>query len=201
MPRQRSSVRFAGAAASPAMTPSWKANAWAGGPAGNTGGEAGDKSPELHGETDDLLDAEWQANEKQLDRDWYDRWGSPVAPAQLSRLVSLHAGLALRECISMRNPPARSFVSSSVSTLLGSTKLPDMVTRREEEGGGVDETHDPFVGDEKLFDKRAVEMQKRLTRRDGSTMSLAQVSSCTGWLRACCSYDHSYAVAHCEPRT
>ena len=51
------------------------------------------------------------------------------------------------------------------------------VHRREEEGGGVDETHNPFVGDEKLFDKRAGEMQKRLTRRDGSTMSLAQVSS------------------------
>lgn len=61
------------------MTPSWKANAWAGGPAANTGGEAGDRSPELRGETDGLLDAEWQANEKQLDRDWYDRWGCRVA--------------------------------------------------------------------------------------------------------------------------
>lgn len=117
MPRQRSSVRFAGAAASPAMTPSWKANAWAGGPGAGTGNGAGDRSPELRGETDDLLDAEWQANEKQLDREWYDR---------------------------------------------------------EEEGGGVDETHNPFVGDEKLFDKRAAEMQKRLTRRDGSVMTLAQ---------------------------
>jgi hypothetical protein len=59
-----------------------------------------------------------------------------------------------------------------------------MVARREEEGGGVDETHNPFVGDEKLFDKRAVEMQKRLTRRDGSTMTLAQVSCCTDWVKA-----------------
>ncbi len=38
----------------------------------------------------------------------------------------------------------------------------------------MDETHDPFVGDDALFDKRAAEMQKKLTRRDGSTMSLAQ---------------------------
>lgn len=44
----------------------------------------------------------------------------------------------------------------------------------QEEGGGVDESHDPFVGDDKLFDKRATEMQKKLTRRDGSTMTLAQ---------------------------
>lgn len=44
----------------------------------------------------------------------------------------------------------------------------------QEEGGGVDETHDPFVGDDALFEKRAAEMQKKLTRRDGSTMSLAQ---------------------------
>ena len=45
---------------------------------------------------------------------------------------------------------------------------------REEEGGGVDETHDPFVGDDALFEKRAAEMQKKLTRRDGSMMTLAQ---------------------------
>ena len=38
----------------------------------------------------------------------------------------------------------------------------------------MDESHDPFVGDEKLFEKRATEMQKKLTRRDGSTMTLAQ---------------------------
>lgn len=38
----------------------------------------------------------------------------------------------------------------------------------------MDESHDPFVGDDKLFEKRATEMQKKLTRRDGSTMTLAQ---------------------------
>ena len=32
----------------------------------------------------------------------------------------------------------------------------------QDEGGTVDETHDPFVGDDKLFDKRAAEMQKKL---------------------------------------
>ena len=45
---------------------------------------------------------------------------------------------------------------------------------REEDGGNVDETHNPFLGDEALFQKREVEMQKKMTRRDGSTMSLAQ---------------------------
>jgi hypothetical protein len=44
----------------------------------------------------------------------------------------------------------------------------------QEEGGGVDETHEPFVGDDALFEKRAAEMQKKLTRRDGSMMTLAQ---------------------------
>ena len=47
-------------------------------------------------------------------------------------------------------------------------------TSREEEGGGVDETHDPFLGDDKLFAKRDAEMQQKLKRRDGSTMTLAQ---------------------------
>ena len=44
----------------------------------------------------------------------------------------------------------------------------------QEEGGGVDESHEVFVGDDALFDKRAAEMQKKMTRRDGSTMTLAQ---------------------------
>lgn len=44
----------------------------------------------------------------------------------------------------------------------------------QEEGGGVDETHEAFVGDDALFEKRAAEMQKKMTRRDGSTMTLAQ---------------------------
>lgn len=35
---------------------------------------------------------------------------------------------------------------------------------QQEEGGGIDETHDPFVGDEALFDKRAQEMQKKMVR-------------------------------------
>ncbi len=76
VPRQRSGVRFAGANASPAMTPSWKSNTWAGGGAAPPGGGGGaDRSPELKGDMDGLLDEEWKANEKQLDRDWYDRWG------------------------------------------------------------------------------------------------------------------------------
>lgn len=89
MPRQRSSVRFAGAAASPAMTPSWKANAWAGGPGADAGNGAGDRSPELRGETDDLLDAEWQANEKQLDREWYDRCAASGVGCHLPALTDI----------------------------------------------------------------------------------------------------------------
>jgi pre-mRNA-splicing factor ATP-dependent RNA helicase DHX38/PRP16 len=38
----------------------------------------------------------------------------------------------------------------------------------------VDETHGQFLGDEALFEKRATEMQKKMTRRDGSMMTLAQ---------------------------
>ncbi len=38
----------------------------------------------------------------------------------------------------------------------------------------MDETHDPFLGDDKLFAKRDAEMQQKLKRRDGSTMTLAQ---------------------------
>ena len=48
---------------------------------------------------------------------------------------------------------------------------------REEEGGNVDETHNPFLGDEALFEKREVlqrELQKKMTRRDGTMMSLSQ---------------------------
>jgi len=118
---QRSSVRFAGPNASPALTPSWKSNAWAGKAGLAAGGR--EESPELKPDTDGLLSEEWEQNEKQLDRDWYDR---------------------------------------------------------EEGGGGVDETHDPFLGDEATFQKleekqkQEAQRQKHLTRRDGSQMSLAQ---------------------------
>ena len=33
---------------------------------------------------------------------------------------------------------------------------------QQEEGGGVDETHDPFLGDSALFEKRAQEMQRKM---------------------------------------
>ena len=38
----------------------------------------------------------------------------------------------------------------------------------------MDESHDAFVGDDALFEKRAAEMQKKMTRRDGTQMTLAQ---------------------------
>ena len=52
--------------------------------------------------------------------------------------------------------------------------------RREEGGGGVDETSDPFLGDEATFQKleekqkQEAQRQKHLTRRDGSQMTLSQ---------------------------
>lgn len=55
-----------------------------------------------------------------------------------------------------------------------------MQSHREEGGGGVDETHDPFLGDEATFQKleekqkQEAQRQQHLTRRDGSKMSLAQ---------------------------
>jgi len=65
----------------------------------------------------------------------------------------------------------RSFCAHDTLTQL---KHQTNVWYREEEGGGVDETHNPFTGDEALFQKREAELQKRMTRRDGSVMSLAQ---------------------------
>jgi pre-mRNA-splicing factor ATP-dependent RNA helicase DHX38/PRP16 len=47
----------------------------------------------------------------------------------------------------------------------------------QEEGAALDETHDPFLGDaasDPLLRRREELAQKRLTRRDGSVMSLAQ---------------------------
>lgn len=47
----------------------------------------------------------------------------------------------------------------------------------QEEGGALDETHDPFLGDaasDPALQKRQELAQKRLTRRDGSMMTLAQ---------------------------
>ena len=47
----------------------------------------------------------------------------------------------------------------------------------QEEGGTLDETHDPFLGDaekDPALQKRVEVAQKRLTRRDGTVMTLAQ---------------------------
>ncbi|KAK9864204.1 hypothetical protein WJX84_006796 [Apatococcus fuscideae] len=118
--RGKSNVRWARAEASPAITPSWKANSW-NRPQPGKAGAAGDRSPDGHPEPIDANekenDPEWKAMEAAVEREWYDQ---------------------------------------------------------EEGGGGVDESHNPFVGDEALFEKRSTEMQKKMTRRDGSTMTLAQ---------------------------
>ena len=45
---------------------------------------------------------------------------------------------------------------------------------QEEGGAQVDETHNPFLGDEVLFAKKEAEMQQKMKRRDGSNMTLAQ---------------------------
>ncbi len=60
--------------------PSAQSNTWAG-KADPAAGSRED-SPELRPDTDGLLSEEWKQNEKQLDRDWYDRCGA----ALLSRL-------------------------------------------------------------------------------------------------------------------
>lgn len=45
---------------------------------------------------------------------------------------------------------------------------------QEEGGAQIDETHNPFLGDENLFAKKEAEMQQKMKRRDGSNMTLAQ---------------------------
>ncbi len=42
------------------------------------------------------------------------------------------------------------------------------------EGGGHGEAFNPFAGDDASYAKKETELQKRLTRRDGSVMTLAQ---------------------------
>ena len=44
----------------------------------------------------------------------------------------------------------------------------------DDEGGGHGEAFNPFAGDDSSYVKREAEVQKRLTRRDGSLMTLAQ---------------------------
>jgi hypothetical protein len=70
MQRDRSGIRFE---ESPAITPSWKSNSW--NLRQDRGTRApGERSPDLKPATDELLDQDLTENEKQLDRDWYDRW-------------------------------------------------------------------------------------------------------------------------------
>jgi len=73
--RAKVPVRFAGADASPALTPTWKSNQWAKpAEARLNGGGDGDRSPDLKEDLGKLLnDEEIRNNEQQLDRDWYDR--------------------------------------------------------------------------------------------------------------------------------
>ena len=73
--RAKVPVRFAGADASPALTPTWKSNQWAKpAEARLNGGDSGDRSPDLKEDLGKLLnDEEIRNNEQQLDRDWYDR--------------------------------------------------------------------------------------------------------------------------------
>lgn len=54
-------------------------------------------------------------------------------------------------------------------------RCPSTVCRYDdEEGGGHGEAFNPFAGDDASYRKKEVELQKRLTRRDGSLMTLAQ---------------------------
>lgn len=68
--RPRSRVRFEGAEASPAMTPSWKSAAWNARPGAN-GNANGNASPRLNGINDSRpSDAEMQVVEDQVRACW-----------------------------------------------------------------------------------------------------------------------------------
>lgn len=67
------------------------------------------------------------------------------------------------------------FTTSALTVFAVDVSRPRIVRRYDdEEGGGHGEAFNPFAGDEASFRKKEVEMQKRLTRRDGSMMTLAQ---------------------------
>jgi hypothetical protein len=77
--KPRSSVRF-DVERSPALTPAWKSSGWSREQAQQK--KAGERreverSPDLHpdrnAEVDEVLKAEMQLNERQLDRDWYSQ--------------------------------------------------------------------------------------------------------------------------------
>ena len=77
-------MRFAGADASPALTPTWRSNTWAN-PGQQNGGDGRERSPDLKEDLGQLLnEEEVRNNEQQLDRDWYDRCGG-LAPAGHTR--------------------------------------------------------------------------------------------------------------------
>ncbi len=58
---------------------------------------------------------------------------------------------------------------------------------QEEFGANSDsQHHNPFVGDDSMFNKRQEAAQQRLTRRDGSVMTLAQVRCCCRLPSAAC---------------
>ena len=53
---------------------------------------------------------------------------------------------------------------------------------QQEEGGGVDETHDPFLGDSALFEKRAQQMQSKMVScRAWRCSAVAVLAGCWGW--------------------
>lgn len=63
---------------------------------------------------------------------------------------------------------------SSLAVCLLQVQLDREWYDQEEGGAQVDETHNPFLGDEALFAKKEAEMQQKMKRRDGSNMTLAQ---------------------------
>ena len=88
--RAKVPVRFAGADASPALTPTWKSNQWAKpAEARLNGGDDGGRSPDLKEDLGKLLnDDEIRNNEQQLDRDWYDRCVCHAAVGNATSTVS-----------------------------------------------------------------------------------------------------------------
>lgn len=113
---RKSNVRF-DIEQSPALTPTWRSTSWNRKQVSHTRkGFIEEKSPELE---DELKGGNWEEQERELERDWYDR---------------------------------------------------------EEGGAADDDDHDPFVADpvyDAAMKRREALLQQRLTRKDGSRMSLA----------------------------
>lgn len=131
----RSSVRFE-VEQSPATTPSWKSNAWNRAPGHPASAKQEPASPILH-RASAADEAEWEQ-----------------AGEQASLLSCQSFG---------RRSACELYIAPIADTLTIQFMQADREWYDQEEGGIVDETHNPFVGgDEQALAKREAELQKKL---------------------------------------